>query len=132
MTTDDPPELWQKPSFDTILAYLGGLHQEPPLWSAPPTPPIESAGDGEESAWHRRQAISWLSSIVRSKLGWLEDDGQREQIWAEASRRLAERCGRTGRLYCLVLWGPDKEKQGRTANKRGGTNSPPPHQLWAK
>jgi hypothetical protein len=31
-------------------------------------------------------------------LAWLGDDDEREVIWEEASKRMSERCGRTGML----------------------------------
>ncbi|KAL9584609.1 MAG: hypothetical protein Q9212_002014 [Teloschistes hypoglaucus] len=41
---------------------------------------------------------SYLTSIVASKLAWIEEEVIREQIWEAASVRLSERSGRSGLL----------------------------------
>ena len=92
----DLPLLWQKPSFDILRNYLETLRQDLPLWNASLNQAAADDEDVAETAWQQKEAISWLSTLVGSQLGWLEDEEQREQVWNEASRRLAERCGRTG------------------------------------
>ncbi|KAK9320456.1 putative methyltransferase-domain-containing protein [Lipomyces orientalis] len=39
--------------------------------------------------------VDWATRIVGSGLEWIEDDDDRELIWESASKRIAERCGRT-------------------------------------
>ncbi|KAK9469252.1 putative methyltransferase-domain-containing protein [Lipomyces arxii] len=39
--------------------------------------------------------IDWVIRLVSSGLEWIGDDDLREQIWDSASKRIAERCGRT-------------------------------------
>jgi hypothetical protein len=93
----DPPLLWQKPSFDVLHNYLESIRQDLPLWNASSNQGTADDEDIAERAWQQKEAISWLSTLVSSRLGWLEDEEQREQVWTEASQRLAERCGRTGK-----------------------------------
>jgi hypothetical protein len=40
--------------------------------------------------------VSFLSTVIKSSLAWLGSDDEREVIWEEASKRMSERCGRTG------------------------------------
>ena len=40
----------------------------------------------------------YLTSIIASRLHWIEDEDEREQVWEMASARLSERSGRTGEL----------------------------------
>lgn len=39
----------------------------------------------------------YLTSIIASRLSWVDDENVREHIWELASVRLSERSGRTGR-----------------------------------
>lgn len=39
-------------------------------------------------------AFHWLTMVVSSPLAWIEDMDAKEQIWALAGARMAERCGR--------------------------------------
>lgn len=39
-----------------------------------------------------------------SDLGWIQDDDEKEALWDEASRRLAERCGRAGMGEITRRW----------------------------
>lgn len=63
------------------------------------------------TAHDRREIISFLSSIIKSSLVWLDTNDEREVIWEEASKRMSERCGRTGMSH--LLRGPI----GRTAKE---------------
>lgn len=114
----DLPQLWQQPPFEALLCGLRQLRLAPPIWNTSGGSSQTASSDsltssedghgedegegGDEWFSHRDQAQSrrdvaiYLSSIVGNPLQWLDDDDQREQVWEEASRRLAERCGRTG------------------------------------
>ena len=94
---DEFPHLWQKPAFPVLLEFLKNLRVEPRVWSLK-----ESRADilKEQAAithaHGRREVISFLSSVIKSSLQWLDSDAEREVIWEEAGKRLSERCGRTG------------------------------------
>ena len=96
LSTEELPQLWQKPSFDDMLRGLKRLKLEPPVWNLG-VAREEKLEEQETSAKSRRDVASYLSSVVASPLSWVENDEQRETLWEEASRRLAERCGRTGK-----------------------------------
>ncbi|KAI1749659.1 putative methyltransferase-domain-containing protein [Xylaria castorea] len=103
---EDFPQLWQRPSFEDLLACLNELHLEPRAWtSAAPRKTLR-----ENTARYRRAVISYLASIVSNGLRWLEDDEQREAIWDEASRCLSQRCGRAGMGEITRRW-PFQDRQ---------------------
>jgi hypothetical protein len=83
------PSLRQEPDYMTIFNALQSLQTT------------------SSDAASREEASRWLTSIIKSSLLWLdvsiakndvliEPEEQRETIWDLASRRLAERCGRSG------------------------------------
>ena len=83
------PNLRSEPSFDQLLQGLKDLQIQPQAWD-----------DSDNSQNEDSKAVSsYLTSIVSSDLSWLTDvgDSQRDVIWELASKRLAERCGRSGR-----------------------------------
>lgn len=49
------------------------------------------------STQHAREIAAYLSRIIGSELTWIGEEEDREAIWAEASKRFSERCGRSGR-----------------------------------
>lgn len=93
---EELPRLWQKPAFEELLDCLDKLQIKPPVWRSK-----QSRTDvlSEQNAVFkdRREVNQFLSSVVSSSLAWIDNDDQREELWTVASRRLAERCGRTGR-----------------------------------
>lgn len=96
---EELPHLWQRPAYTTLLDVLQRLRQEPRIWGLKESREEilkAQAASMAEAAFNRQEIISFLSSIIKSGLPWLDNDEQREDIWEEASRRLAERCGRTG------------------------------------
>jgi hypothetical protein len=100
----DVRPMWQKPSFDEILECLHRLRMEPPVWDAK-----AMASDillrEETSEQLRRRTAPYLASIVKSNLHWIDDEQDRETIWAEAGKRISERCGRTGNYsYRVILY----------------------------
>lgn len=96
MEVDKLPETWQRPGSESILETLRKLRVELPVWNITA---VEREIDYQQEliTWERRKIISYLSSIIKSNLEWIEDEDQREEIWNQASKRLAERCGRSGR-----------------------------------
>lgn len=91
----DFPQMWQKPSCEDLLNTLKQLELSPPIWSHK-SKRSEIVQEQENTAYFRREVSAYLFSIVKSSLPWIEDDDEKEMIWSEASRRLTERCGRTG------------------------------------
>lgn len=100
---EDLPQVWEKPSFEVLLACLKQLHIDPPIWNA-----IESKKSLQENrettARYRREVISYLASIISNGLRWIEEDDQKEVIWEAASRCLSQRCGRAGMGEITRKW----------------------------
>lgn len=91
------PHVWQKPAFDDLLECLRKLRVEQPVWGLKASRDEILKKQNEAFAAHnRREIISFLSAIIKSSLGWIDGDDQREEIWEEASKRMSERCGRAG------------------------------------
>ncbi|ERS99714.1 hypothetical protein HMPREF1624_03078 [Sporothrix schenckii ATCC 58251] len=109
-----PPELFpamrQQPSYVDIMACLDGLRasQSDPLalddergeqvWDcATPRDEIEAlqAASVHEVQRYANAVSRYLNSIIMNDLSWLPDEEEREAVWTAASRRIAERCGRT-------------------------------------
>jgi hypothetical protein len=90
------PHLWQKPAYQQLLDTLTELEIKPLVWGVNVSTPDQVMSHETQKTQDRREINQFLSSLVSSSLSWLEDDDQREEIWNTASRRVAERCGRTG------------------------------------
>ena len=88
----DLPQIYTRPSPDVLLRTLTELAIKPVSWDV--------GANGESLAGDTRfneEGIpKYLTSIVASRLAWIEDEDVREQIWELASLRLSERSGRTG------------------------------------
>ena len=86
----DLPQIYQRPSSESLLSVLDDLALAPPSWDANPSistkRPISEEG-----------VPAYLTKIISSPLLWIEDDDVKEKIWEAASQRLSERSGRTGR-----------------------------------
>ncbi|KAK4154747.1 putative methyltransferase-domain-containing protein [Chaetomidium leptoderma] len=102
-TEEELPHLWQKPAFDVLLAGLKKLRVELRVWTL-----HDSRRDILEeqaaTAHDRREIVSFLSTIIKSSLAWLDSDDERELIWEEASKRMSERCGRTAMGEITRCW----------------------------
>jgi hypothetical protein len=97
----DLPNVRKKPSYNAILSALQALQVQPNSWS--------KVSNAEKSAANDQAVIQrFLMSIIASDLEWLQEspgfDGdvlaaqeQREMLFDLASRRIAERCGRSGK-----------------------------------
>ena len=92
---EELPHLWQKPTYEVLLARLKKLRVEPPVWNLHVSR-TQILKEQAITAHDRREIISFLSTIIKSGLPWLDNDDEREVIWEEASKRMSERCGRTG------------------------------------
>ncbi len=98
----DLPALYTKPSSNILLQTLSSLVVAPASFDGPQV-------DGEDGGQHdgdvARSQADYLTKIVKSPLGWIEDEACRERIWEEASRRLSERAGRNGEyFYSYTFW----------------------------
>lgn len=91
----DLPELWQKPTYDELRDSLENLHVKPPVWDyhLPLTGAVALHNSRPQD---RRDINQFITSIISSNLTWIDDEDQREELWTLASKRLSERCGRTG------------------------------------
>ena len=87
----DFPRLRDEPSFDEMLGLLSALELKPSSWSDQASATLEDT-----------PGISrYLTSILKNSFDWLDDsvdpDGEKkEMLWDLASKRISERCGRTG------------------------------------
>lgn len=111
----DLPRLWQKPAYEVLLNCLKKLRVEPRVWSLQDSR-AEILKEQAATAHDRREIIAFLSSIIKSGLPWLDSDDERELIWEEASKRMAERCGRTG---MLMLHAPGKAQENADSVRAG-------------
>ena len=84
----DIPQLYSKPSAESLLDAISLLAIPPPSW-APEAEKIKPASISEDGV------PSYLTRIVSSPLAWIHSDTNKEAIWEAASKRLAERSGRT-------------------------------------
>ncbi|KAI2616026.1 hypothetical protein GGR54DRAFT_649679 [Hypoxylon sp. NC1633] len=99
----DFPQVWQKPSAEELLASLKRLQVDPPVWN-PNTPRKIILDTYRNAAQFHRELSAYLSSIIKSNLGWIQDDDEKEALWDQASRRFSERCGRTAMGEITRRW----------------------------
>ncbi|KAI1091844.1 putative methyltransferase-domain-containing protein [Rostrohypoxylon terebratum] len=99
----DFPQVWQKPPAEELLASLKKLQVDPPIWNAKTSRKVIME-TYQNTAKFRREVATYLSSIISSSLGWIQDDDEKEALWDEASRRLSERCGRAGMGEITRRW----------------------------
>lgn len=107
--------LWQKPAYKVLLASLEKLRVKPRAWNPRVSvPPGEYVPDQQAASAHdRHEVLQFLSGIIKSSLAWLDSDEQ-ENVWDEASKRMSERCGRTGTLTPLdqAVWQREQPREG--------------------
>ncbi len=58
----------------------------------------------DAAAQLRRDEVVYLSNVIKSRLEWIRDEDQRDELWTEASRRLSERCGRAAMGEMVRRW----------------------------
>lgn len=98
MHASDLPQVWQKPAAADLHQALRELRIEPPVWNL--TASRDEVLKGQNtSTQHAREISAYLSKIIGSELAWIDNEEDREAIWAEASKRFSERCGRSGRSF---------------------------------
>ncbi|KAI9744601.1 MAG: hypothetical protein M1818_002130 [Claussenomyces sp. TS43310] len=92
----DLPQVHAKPSYDNLIHALEILKLKLPSWKRG-TSQLQTIQD-------RKAAAAYLTKIISSPLSWLDSEEQRETLWDEASKRLAERSGRSGDNLGLKTW----------------------------
>lgn len=80
----------EKPSYDDLLEVMAKTKAKPSSWTS-------RAANKPDTEQEAKRLARYLTSVISNDLKWLEHDVQRERIWEIASKRLAERCGRTGK-----------------------------------
>lgn len=93
------PILRTRPSYNTMLSALEGLKIRPSSWD-------DASPEDFDKSSHDASVNNFLMSIINNEFAWLTDllddgavlsaDDQRETLIQEASKRIAERCGRSG------------------------------------
>lgn len=96
--------MWERPSYATILEILQALELKPPIWNHRRRRSDILIEQESLASQRKGEVTRYLSSIIKSPLAWIEDDEQRENLWACASRRMAERCGRTAMGEVVRTW----------------------------
>ncbi|KAG0652038.1 elongation factor methyltransferase 2 [Hyphodiscus hymeniophilus] len=99
----DLPILQTKPSYQKLLIALKSLERPPTSWNGSPA---------QASTIKDKVVSHYLLSIISNDLTWLDNSGvgstvvadQREELWEVASRRLAERCGRSAMGEMIRTW----------------------------
>ncbi|KAF3002633.1 hypothetical protein E8E13_009071 [Curvularia kusanoi] len=99
----DLPQLYTRPSAETILEALELLILAPQSWDVErdANTKLEHPEHMEQNARRRNVQVNpegvtrYLTSIVSNPLKWIHDDEVKEEIWNQASSRLSERSGRT-------------------------------------
>lgn len=86
-TVFDFPQLYSKPSAQSLLSTLDHLALRPSSWDT------SNDNDGTNISEHGIPA--YLTRIISSPLAWIDSHADKEEVWEAASKRLAERSGRT-------------------------------------
>lgn len=88
LTVLDLPQLYNHPPATELISALSGLAISPISWNDEVQGEPRICEDG---------IPKYLTTIIASQLAWISEE-DREAIWENASRRLCERSGRTGRV----------------------------------
>ncbi|KIM98076.1 hypothetical protein OIDMADRAFT_147564 [Oidiodendron maius Zn] len=98
------PNLRSKPSFASLYAALECLALQPDSWTGTPK-------SQDPEGLDPKFVNQYLLSIVSSELTWFQDGSEdvmvldrRDKIWELASKRMAERCGRTAMPEMTRTW----------------------------
>jgi hypothetical protein len=87
----DFPRLRDEPAFEEMLGLLSALELKPSSWSEQASAKVEDTPG----------LSRYLTLILKNSFDWLDDsvdpEGEKkEMLWDLASKRISERCGRTG------------------------------------
>lgn len=94
-TVLDLPQIASRPSYDELIQALAKLKVKPASWGS-------RIANQPQSERERKACARYLTNIISSNLTWLPSDAEREKLWEEGSKCLAERCGRTGRMTIFL------------------------------
>ncbi|CAD6590726.1 MAG: hypothetical protein ASARMPRED_004983 [Alectoria sarmentosa] len=102
----DLPQLYSKPSAQSLLSALALLAVAPSSWD------VKACEAGKTASIDEDGVPSYLTRIISSPLAWIPEGADKEDIWEAASKRLAERSGRTAmpsvsRTFKIPLDGQD-------------------------
>lgn len=124
MSTDpeDLPQTWERPSHAALMAALATLELRPPVWNHRAAKADIVATQESLREQHKAAAARYLGTIIRSPLSWLADDDERDEVWSAASRRMAERCGRTAMGEVLRSWPFEPEAAPAPADASGSSS----------
>jgi len=86
----DLPQIASRPTYEELIQALARLKVKPASWAS-------RIANQPQSERERKACARYLTNIISSNLAWLHSDDEREKLWEEGSRCLAERCGRTGK-----------------------------------
>lgn len=86
--------MYTKPSFSALSAALESLKLKVVSWDA-----VETEYQPKEDI---NAIAAYLTKVVSNSLSWLSEEEQAE-VWEEASSRLSERSGRTGKPLSLLI-----------------------------
>jgi hypothetical protein len=111
LAPEDFPQMWEKPSYDTLLSILQSLELNPPVWNHR-TKRSEIIEEQESMISQMKAEVTrYLSSVIKSPLAWIHDNDHKETLWTVASKRMSERCGRTAMGEVIRRW-PFEEYDG--------------------
>ncbi|KAF4125149.1 putative methyltransferase [Geosmithia morbida] len=135
-TPEDLPQIWQRPSYSSLISALESLEVRLPVWNHGRKRSDVLAEQETLANRHNASATRYLSTIIGSRLSWLDGDEERDRVWDQASRRMAERCGRMAMGEVLRSWpfDPVADQQGGEGGggRSGGIASFEPFELVIK
>ena len=106
----DFPQVYQKPPFAELIATLQSLELSPPIWNHKSRRRDIIQQQESLASQKKAEVTRYLSTIIKSQLLWIDDEEQREEIWAQASKRMSERCGRTAMGEVIRRWPFDSDE----------------------
>ncbi|KAF1988653.1 hypothetical protein K402DRAFT_411547 [Aulographum hederae CBS 113979] len=103
----DLPQIYTKPSAETLLHTLAMFTSTPPSWESSDVDEPADAFNGQKHVKRARTRdqprridpeglTNYLTRIIASDLHWIGDENAKERVWEQASLRMSERSGRTG------------------------------------
>lgn len=96
-TALDLPQIASRPSYEEIIRALAKLKVKPASWGS-------RIANQPQSERERKSCARYLTNIISSNLTWLPSEAQREKLWEEGSKCLAERCGRAGKRTSFLCF----------------------------
>jgi hypothetical protein len=94
----DFPRLLDEPSYGELVDLLSALEIKPSSWTE------QNSATVEDTAGVSR----YLTSVLSNPFDWLDksdpEGEKKEVLWDMASKRISERCGRSGAQAHLVIF----------------------------